>query len=279
MSKMDISIIIPCFNAQEYLLDALESVRQSNNLDNYRYEIVIVNDGSTHPDMLKLLEEVEAPDCTIIHQPNKGPGSARNTGIRHATGKFLLLLDSDNKVRRNFIDLGIWTLERHQTDILYGQPAFFGESEEPRFKAHPFNLQTLLKGNYIDTCSIMRRKVWEDIGGFDEEKIVIGHEDWDFWIRAGKAAKKFHFLDEVLYDYRISGQSLIMRMNEPSHAYKVHEYVYQKNIDLIMQYYNRMAVECQLYRHDKEKPLRSFVKYTYNKLQNSKLKSIRAIFS
>ena len=160
MSPMDISIIIPCFNAHEYLQDALESIRQSNNLENHRYEIVIVNDGSTHPDMLKLLGELDTTDCLIIHQSNKGPGSARNTGIRHATGKYLLLLDSDNKVRRNFIDLGIWTLEHYQTDILYGQPAFFGESEEPRFKAQPFNLQTLLKGNYIDTCSIMRRKVW-----------------------------------------------------------------------------------------------------------------------
>lgn len=270
MCRMDLSVIIPCFNSQNFLKDALDSVHGSENLSRYSYEVLIINDGSTHPGMLELLDRLDHPSYRIFHQSNQGPAAARNKGIGEARGEFLLLLDSDNKVLPHFIDRAISTLRETGADIFYGQPTFFGETTTPRFAARPFDPNKLLLGNFIDTCSVLRKSVWDDLGGFDETPILIGHEDWDFWLRAAKASRQFYFVDEPMYAYRISRNSLIMQKNAPAHVQHVHKYVYGKNLDLIIQSFQKLAVERDMYEHDQQYPVRSLIKFVFRKMKRTK---------
>ncbi len=202
-----ISIVIPCYNQGHYLDEALQSILQCRDKD--VYEIIIVNDGSTDSTTLAILKELETKGYKIINQQNKGLGAARNTGIRAAFGKYILPLDSDNKIRPEYIYEGIRLLDENPSlDIVYGNAEYFGE-KTGLWEGGEFNLQRLMIENYIDACAVYRKSVWEAVGGYDENMPVMGYEDWDFWLSIAFRAGKFMYIDKIMFDYRYSAKSMI----------------------------------------------------------------------
>ena len=89
-----VSVIIPVYNVEPYLKQCMDSVVGQTLKD---IEIICVDDGSTDGS-LDILREYAAEDnrIQIIEQKNAGAGAARNNGMRHATGKYLSFLDSDD---------------------------------------------------------------------------------------------------------------------------------------------------------------------------------------
>ncbi|PQJ10753.1 hypothetical protein CJD36_012340 [Flavipsychrobacter stenotrophus] len=257
---MDVSVIIPCYNSGCYLGDALQSVAASKNLNGYQYEVIIVDDGSTDKDTLDMLNKLH--DCTVIHQDNKGPGAARNTGVNAAKGEFILFLDSDNKIRDGFMARGIGIFNSTTADIVYGKPAFFGATTTPRFKTGEFDMESILVMNHIDMCSMVRKSAFDELGGFDEDRKLIAFEDWDLWIRAGAAQKKFHFVDEVMFDYRITNHSLLD--DEDNHC-KVVDILYTKHKNLVLDTFRKIGIGYSVYRKDEKRPFRTFFKNCYYK--------------
>lgn len=99
----EISVIIPAFNAGRYISNAIESVLHQPLAD--KLEIIIVNDGSTDS-MESICQEYEKK-FTQVHvftQENQGASVARNTGISHACGTYLLFLDADDCLVENALD-------------------------------------------------------------------------------------------------------------------------------------------------------------------------------
>lgn len=261
---MDISVIIPCYNSGQYLGDALTSVAEQQIAPG-TYEIIIVDDGSTEKETLDFLSRLSMEKYTVIHQENKGPGGARNTGVRMARGKYLLFLDSDNKIRKKFMSTAQHILESTDADIVYGKPAFFGATTLPRFKTWEFEMESMLVTNHIDVCSMMRKDKFEQLGGFDEDRRLIAFEDWELWIRAGAAGAKFHFIDEVMFDYRITNHSLLDERNDEANYQKVVELIYQKYRNLILETYKKIGVAYSVYKRDEQRPFRTFLKHLYYK--------------
>lgn len=260
----DLSIIIPCYNSGNYLPDAIESIRNSNNLSSYSYEIIIINDGSTDAATLELLASLKDDDCIVRHQNNAGPGAARNHGIKYATGRYLLFLDSDNRLRPHFIQEGISLLDSGDADIIHGKPVFFGASTKPRFVTGPFNINKIMAQNYIDICCVMRPEVFARIKGFDEERSIIGFEDWEFHISAYAAGCKFHFIEDEVYDYRIVPDSLSQRHSDEE-LKAAYTYVYTKHARLLSPVLSWYLHQYRIYQSDKKRPLRSCAKYLYQK--------------
>ena len=259
-----ISIIIPCYNSGDFLFDAIESVEKYP--DKNVYEIVIVNDGSTEEYTISLLDNLKKKSYKVIQQENKGPAAARNTGIINSKGKFLLFLDSDNKIRTEYIDKGIEVLSKnYEIGVVYGNPVFFGGSSERHFKPKKFDLRSIVHGNYIDVCAVIRREVWEDVGGFDENR-ELSQEDWEFWIRVGKSKWQFCYIDEPLFDYRIRENSRVT--NSHSKYNQLLKYVYSKHIDLFINNYHSLDSELQYYKCLVDKPFRLALKALYNKFFN-----------
>ncbi|MEJ7737942.1 MAG: glycosyltransferase family A protein [Chitinophagaceae bacterium] len=259
-----VSIIIPCYNSGKYLPDAIRSVHE--HPDKTIHKIIIVDDGSTDEQTLLLLNQLAAEGITVIHQENRGPAAARNTGVMHAQTKYLLFLDSDNKIRYTYIDKGIDILDKHKdVGVVHGNAAFFGTANKPRFSSRPFDMTTMLFSNYIDVCSVIRKKVWEDAGKFDEKRILFGHEDWDFWLRVADTGWKFHYVNEELFDYRVRENSLLIQSSGSDNIRQMMHYVYSKNMDIVMKEYRALYREKMLYQKDKERPLRSFAKFMYRK--------------
>lgn len=110
---MDVSIIVPVYNAEHYVKQCLESLLvQQTTLS---YEIICIDDGSTDGS-LRILENYQ--DFIQIHtQSNRGPGAARNLGIQYAVGTFLLFVDSDDYVSIDFIEKMVQPLMIQNADI------------------------------------------------------------------------------------------------------------------------------------------------------------------
>jgi len=221
-----ISIIIPCYNQGNYLAEALQSIADCK--DNTLYEIIIVNDGSTDSTTLTILKDLAAKGYNIINQPNKGLGATRNTGIKVASGKYILPLDCDNKIRPEYIYEGIKLLDENPLlDVVYGDAEYFGE-KKGTWESGEFNMQRLMIENFIDACAVFRKSTWEKVGGYDENMPVMGYEDWDLWLRIAFQNGQFRYINKVLFDYRYTTKSMIHSVQKDKFS-AVFEYMEKKH--------------------------------------------------
>ena len=189
------------------LLDTLASIERVRS--SIIADVVIVNDGSNEPTTCRILQDLDRDRYQVINQPNGGPAKARNAGIRIARGEFILPLDSDNLIRRAYFDSGLEILTKFpDAGVVYGDAEYFGE-QTGRCRVAEFDLRPLVNLNYIDNCALYRRSVWESAGGYDEEKLLAGLEDWDFWMRVAIRGWKFVHIDEIAFDYRVRQGSLV----------------------------------------------------------------------
>jgi glycosyltransferase involved in cell wall biosynthesis len=148
-----LSVVIPCYNQGEYLLDALSSVQTC--LDPV-YEVIIVNDGSSDSLTISLLSYLKDQGYFILEQENQGLACARNNGIAKASGRYILPLDADNKIRADYILKGIEVLDQNpDIGVVYGKPEWFGEIERPWGLPETFDVGKLILGNYIDACACL----------------------------------------------------------------------------------------------------------------------------
>lgn len=114
--SVKVSVIIPVYNAQDYLHDCLDSL---GNQTLREIEIICVDDGSTD-DSRKILKEYAQKDnrVKVIHQENGGAGAARNNGLRHAAGEFLSFLDADDFFEPNMLEEAVSAAEQYQADFV-----------------------------------------------------------------------------------------------------------------------------------------------------------------
>lgn len=206
-----ISIVIPCYNHGEYLSEAVDSVLSQTWQD---FEILVVNDGSTDPNTRSILGKFSRPKTRLIHhEVNRGLPTARNTGVRHAKGKYICCLDADDKLQPTFLEKAILVLETNcGVDFVYSWTQVFGEENRVWYNPE-FDPAELVHGNQIFTAAVYRRRAWEEIGGYREE-MVEGYEDWEFWIRMAKAGFRGHRIPEKLLFVRRVGRSFIHRAME-----------------------------------------------------------------
>ncbi len=206
-----VSIIIPYYNHGEFIDATIESIEKIP--DKKRFEVVIVNDGSPDPYTNERLAAIASTGkYKIIEQKNQGVCVARNTAIQNSRGKFILPMDSDNMIRPEYIDEALKVFEEHpETMVVYCDYYLFGAESGVR-KAGPFNLQRLMLDNFIDNCSMFRREMFDEIGGYDPFPTIVGVEDWELWMRAAFKGYKFHYIEKPLFDYRVAKNSQIKRL-------------------------------------------------------------------
>lgn len=210
--KTLVSIIIPCYNSAATVEETLRSVV---NQSFEGWEAIIVNDGS--PDHIEEIAKkwVELdPRFRYFRKENGGLATARNYGIQRASGKYILPLDSDNKVLPTFISSAIKVLEsNHLIDILYGNAIYFGEKSGDWIVGQ-FDKKRMLESNYIDACAIIKRELFVKTGYYDDKMPFQGVEDWEFWIRQVKNKSKFHYLNSPTFEYRVTGDSMIRSFSQ-----------------------------------------------------------------
>ena len=220
-----VSIVIPCFNQGEWLLEAIESIKVSHCSS--ILEIIIVNDGSDQPNTLEVLRSLNPAEFVLVHQDNRGLAAARNRGIEIAVGEFVLPLDADNAVNSAYFTSGVSRLsEDSGLGVVYGNAKYFGERSGD-WIVRDFSLKDLVRGNYIDACALFRKSAWYSVGGYDEGMPFMGWEDWDFWLRLANKGWRFKHLNEFAFKYRVRANSMISTTNK--HSKELQDYIFSKN--------------------------------------------------
>lgn len=227
---IDISVVIPCFNHGEYILDAIASVEASGEVN---YELIIINDGSTDAYTLSVLDKLRDRGYHVVDLENQGLANARNHGIAIASSRYILPLDSDNKIRPDYMRKGIDKLdESPEIGIVYGDVEFFGETTGV-WSLPDFDLYRLMTGNFIDACAVFRKQVWQDCGGYDPNMPdKLGYEDWDFWLSAAEKRWQFWHIAEVMFDYRTRSDSMVQTCKQPINQKRLVHYICAKHVDL-----------------------------------------------
>lgn len=216
MKNIEVSVIIPCYNHGHYLMETLQCFPDSP-ADHHRYELIIVNDGSTDPDTLSVLAEVEEKGFCVIHQHNQGLSSARNAGISAAQGRYILPLDSDDKISLDFIYEAIDILDADSTyAVVYSDGEYFDAKTGPWIVGE-FNLQRLMLWNYMHACAVFRKEAWERAGGYDTNLNYLGFEDWDLWLAIAFSGGKFFYLQKPLFSYRITENSMVRQFTSETY--------------------------------------------------------------
>jgi glycosyltransferase involved in cell wall biosynthesis len=230
ISKIAVSVIIPCYNQGEFVLEAIASVESCQDPV---YEILIVNDGSTSPVTQKVLTYLQEKGYQVINQSNQGLAAARNTGIKKAQGRYILPLDADNKIKPAYITEAVAILDEHpEVGVVYGNAELFGE-KTGIVEVPDFDINRLVAGNYIDACAVFRRTVWQDCGGYDSQiPQKLGYEDWDFWLGVVEKGWQFHHVSEVMYEYRFRENSMVSACNIPENRRELFRYICSKHIGL-----------------------------------------------
>ncbi len=200
-----VSVIVPCYNLAQYLPETVESLVKQTFTD---WECIIVNDGSTD-NTSQVAREIIAkyPDKRIylLEKENGGAADARNFGIRHSKGAFILPLDADDILHPNFLEKTVDVLINcNWIHLVYTDYVEFGAWNK-YVQTGDWNPQRLLFQNILCYCCLFRKEVWKAIGGYNPT--MPGYEDWDFWI--GCAEKGFTGLriPQVLFFYRIRENS------------------------------------------------------------------------
>lgn len=201
-----VSIIIPCYNYGQYVVEAIDSCLQSSYEN---FEIIVVNDCSTDPYTNNVLSNLNKPKTYVInHTENKGLPASRNTAIKAAKGKYFLPLDADDTIEPAFIQKTVRVLEKHPNVgfVATGRRHF---GTENKIHVPPkYNLYKLLFQNICAVTSLVRKEAWEEVGGFNE-KMIDGYEDWAFWISLGEKGWYGRRIDDILFNYRKHGESMI----------------------------------------------------------------------
>nr|MCR5457865.1 glycosyltransferase [Clostridiales bacterium] len=116
MTQPLVSVIIPVYNVEKYLRECMDSVLNQTLKD---IEVICVDDGSTDGS-LEILRAYESKDSRVkvYTQNNKFAGVARNNGFSHATGKYCIFLDSDDRFEKNLLQKTYKKAEKDQADIV-----------------------------------------------------------------------------------------------------------------------------------------------------------------
>jgi glycosyltransferase involved in cell wall biosynthesis len=192
-----ISIVCPCFNHGRYIREMLASVYAQSFS---RYEVIIVNDGSTD-NTKEILDRLPRETTTVIHTPNRGPSAARNTAIAAARAPIILNLDADDKIAPTLLEKAFAIFSAYpDSGIVHSEVRFFG-ARSGRFELPPYSLAAMLKDNVIHSTAFFKKEDWEAVGGYSDE-LILGPEDYDFWLSILELGRVVRKIPEDLVFYR-----------------------------------------------------------------------------
>ncbi len=204
-----ISVVIPYYNDGAYIEETVNSILNQTYKNT---EISIVNDGSTDILSIEKLAHFDNEKVRIINQINKGLSSARNVGFEQANSEYVLTIDSDDMFEETFLEKAVKILQDNsKIGAVSSWVSYINEQGEylnNQWKPKGGKLQNFLVENNSVACALIRRKLWEQLGGYDEN-MKDGYEDWNFWIQLTNLEYEVYIIKESLFLYRQKGSSML----------------------------------------------------------------------
>ena len=218
-----LSVVIPYYNLGRTLPETIESIKQSTYK---KYEIIIVNDGSSDEESVEVLKNYENdPQIRILNIENQGLANARNVGAEAAKGEFVAFIDADDKIDKTFYQKSINILHQYtNVSYVYSWVKYFEGSEAvwPTFNIH---IPYLLCANMLAAYAVIRKNDFLNFGK-NRIKMEYGMEDYDGWVSLAEHGCLGVSIPELLNLYRVRKDSMSRAFNK-----KMRIYLYQVSRD------------------------------------------------
>ncbi|RYL90298.1 bifunctional glycosyltransferase family 2 protein/CDP-glycerol:glycerophosphate glycerophosphotransferase [Sporolactobacillus sp. THM19-2] len=206
----NVSVIVPGYNVAQFIRQCLDSlVHQS-----IKVQVIMVDDGSTDNETGKIMDEYASryDDFIVIHQNNRGLGAARNVGVKHADGKYIAFLDSDDYVSLNAYEILYGMAERTGSDIVIGGVNRFNSKKNVKSWLHSKAVSDTIEKTHItenfallyDTTAwnkLYKRSFWLQYKLSFPERML--YEDIPVTIPAHFLAKSVSVVEQTVYYWRI----------------------------------------------------------------------------
>jgi len=238
-----VSIIIPCYNQGSFLRDNLNYLQNSSHKN---IEILIINDGSNDIETLDILKVIECEyprlNIKIISQNNQGLSSARNLGVKHASGEYIQFLDADDIILNDKLRIQLEhfksdpALQIVISDYLFGSHDLtnYSMAAPSTIADHTFNTKTFLlhweKTLSIPIhCGLFRKKLLQEI---PFKTNFHAKEDWIFWTQISNRLNPINFLyhQDELAIYRVHSNSMTKR----DHSKMLNEWIKAQSLLLTL---------------------------------------------
>jgi glycosyltransferase involved in cell wall biosynthesis len=225
---MSISVVIPAYNAANFIRETLQSVLQQTLPAD---EVLVIDDGST--DDTATIAESFGPPVRVFRRANLRQGASRNFGVQESKCEWIAFIDADDMWKSNKLERQMQELSKHlEADVCYsGWVNFTQEAETIRFgevvPAPPIEKlrKALYRGiGFLPGSLVIRRSTFLALGGFAVNFRIT--EDWDLWLRLYHAGTKFISCQEPLLFYRrhregVSSNGMVL-LQESTDVYRRH---------------------------------------------------------
>lgn len=222
MYKKELSIIIPMYNSEKYIERCIESlIHQINN----KIEIIVIDDGSTDNSVKKCQKYINSKLIKYIKKKNGGVSSARNEGLKFASGQYIMFVDSDDYLESNSINNVLKFALNNDLDIVKFDYYLVNNSNRRKYSNKFLNKQLIIGKNdfnilydflintyYLSSCctQIVKRSLFKNIK-FPED--IIYGEDYNVNLGLYSKAKSFGYYPEFVYAYYSNNQSATKSKN------------------------------------------------------------------
>ena len=206
-----ISIIIPVYNTKRYLDETIGSVLKQTFSN---WELILVDDGSTDGsvDLIQCYCQKDAR-MKLVQQPNAGQGAARNNGVQQASGELIAFLDSDDLWVPEKLAKQLEEKVQHGVQFQYAHGYLMHEDQNNeittydwiagKFEGLAFFNELFISCQVNTDTVLMDKSIFDQIGYFDTGPELRGTEDFDMWLKVGRAGFKIFGSKERVAYYRI----------------------------------------------------------------------------
>lgn len=203
-TKPKVSVLLPVYNGQDYLAEAIDSILSQSFSD---FELIIINDGSSDGSVA-IIEKLDDPRIRFYQQSNKGLAATLNRGISLAIGEYIARQDQDDVSLPFRLEKQVAFLDANPEVGMVGASAeiWVGNERTNRFLRHPaddaaLKFGLLFDNHFVHSSVMIRRSVFESVGEYSEDSSRQPPEDYELWSRVMKKYKLAN-LPEVLLAYR-----------------------------------------------------------------------------
>ena len=233
-SKVDLTFIVPVYNAEKFISRCLDSLL--NQKTEYNYNIICINDGS-NDESLKLLKEYEEKNTIIkvFNQRNSGIAETRNFGINHITGKYISFVDIDDFITNDFVQKLLKCSYENDADIVRCNYYEYNSEQELVIKTGKNKENKVINGhigreilNYkgYPWGGVFKSELWKNIqfpNGFWYEDMIIR-------MILFRKAKKFAYINDKLYFYCIHKNNISKTIEKTSNTKCLDQYYLVKQL-------------------------------------------------
>lgn len=206
-----IAAVMTCHDLGRTLLPALESIERQTRP---AAEIVVVDDGSSDIYTRQVLAGLERGGTRVVQAGGRGAAAARNLGAQLTTSEYLVCLDGDDTLEPGYFEAAAARLDAEpDLDFVSCTMRAFEGASYVWSPAAPTFVEAIATGGVPHASTMLRRRVWEAIGGFDES--LRSFELLDFWASIIEAGYRGAILDEPLLNYRVRAGSGYRRSIRP----------------------------------------------------------------